>query len=276
MVEPALSVTVRQAGPIPLDIAFDLGSRELLAVVGPSGAGKTTLLRALAGLYRPAHGRIRCGDEVWLDTAAGVDRPPYVRRAGLMFQSYALFPHLTAGQNIACALGHLPRRKRAAAADALLARVQLAGFGDRKPAALSGGQQQRVALARALAREPAVLLLDEPLSAVDRRTRRQVHADLLALRDALAVPIILVTHDLEEACSLADRLAVIDRGELLQIGPTGEVMAAPRSRCVAEILDMEHVGSASPSTDAPRSKPLTLGAGGVIGLAADGSPRPDS
>lgn len=239
MTEPALSVTLQQVGPIPLDLAFDCAEGELLAIVGPSGAGKTTLLRAIAGLYRPGTGRIACQGAAWLDTAAGVDRPPHLRRAGLVFQSYALFPHLSARDNVACALGHVPRGARGVAATALLDRVHLNGLGDRKPAALSGGQQQRVALARALAREPDVLLLDEPLSAVDRRTRRQVHADLMSLRATVRAPMILVTHDVDEAVTLADRLAVIDHGRLLQIGATKEVLAAPASELVRELLDIE-------------------------------------
>ena len=233
-----LRLKIAQAGPIPFAAELTCAPGEMLAIVGPSGAGKTTLLRAIAGLYRPAAGQISCGGETWLDTAAGIDVPPHRRRVGLVFQSYALFPHMSALANVAAAMGRHPRGERAARARALLARVHLEGFEDRRPAALSGGQQQRVAVARALAREPAVLLLDEPFSAVDRRTRRQMHADLASLRQTLAIPILLVTHDLDEAGALADRLCVLDRGETLQTGPPAEVKSAPSSPRVRDALDL--------------------------------------
>jgi molybdate transport system ATP-binding protein len=242
MDRPALEVSARQAGPIPLDLAFTCAPGELLAVVGASGAGKSTLLRLIAGLYRPAQGRVVCNGAVWLDTATGEQVAPHARHVGLVFQSYALFPHLSARDNVAAALGHLPGRARREAADRLLARVQLGALADRKPAALSGGQQQRVALARALAREPEVLLLDEPFSAVDRRTRRQLQADLLTLRGGLRTPIILVTHDVDDAVALADRLAVLDHGRLLQIGPTRAVLDAPASALVRDLLDLPGAG----------------------------------
>ncbi|MEQ1692669.1 MAG: ATP-binding cassette domain-containing protein, partial [Gemmatimonas sp.] len=163
---------------------------------------------------------------------------PHERRTGLVFQSYALFPHLSARENVEIALSHVLRRDRQAAADAILARVGLAGTGARRPASLSGGEQHRVALARALAREPDILLLDEPFSAIDRRTRRRLQADLAALRGQLQAPIILVTHDLDEAIALADDVVVIDHGVMLQAGPVQEVLAAPNSDVVRAILDL--------------------------------------
>ncbi len=175
------------------------------------------MLRAIAGLYRPEHALITCAGERWTDTAANVFLPPHNRRVGYVFQSYALFPHLTALGNVEAALTHRPRGQREARARELLALMHLDGLETRKPGALSGGEQQRVALARALAREPRVLLLDEPLSAVDRRTRRQLRGELAALRSAVPIPIVLVTHDLDEAIALADRLIVMDRGEILQV-----------------------------------------------------------
>lgn len=239
--DEGLVVNLRQSDPIPLQAAFRCAPGELLALVGPSGSGKTTILRAIAGLYKVREGLIGCGGSLWFDTEAGIDLPAHERRVGLVFQSYALFPHLSALGNIAAALGHRPRAQRRERARELLATVHLAGLEDRKPAELSGGQQQRVALARALAREPAVLLLDEPFSAVDRRTRRLLHAELSELRKAIRVPIILVTHDLDEAGSLADRLAVLDRGELLQTGAPAEVAATPASQRVREALDLPEV-----------------------------------
>jgi molybdate transport system ATP-binding protein len=238
MPERSLYVRLRQAGPIPLNAELSCGEGELVALVGPSGSGKTTVLRSIAGLYRPREGRITCGSTVWFDAADGKYVPPHQRLVGLVFQSYALFPHMTALRNVMAALGHRPAWERETKARELLALVHLQGFEDRRPASLSGGEQQRVAVARALAREPAVLLLDEPFSAVDRRTRRGLHAELTELRKAVRMPIVLVTHDLDEAVALSDRICVLDRGDTLQTGSPGEVVNAPASARVADALDL--------------------------------------
>ena len=247
MAEAGLAVDLRADAPIPLDLAFAVAPGELVALVGPSGAGKTSVLKSIAGLLRPRDMRIHCAGAAWADSSAGLFVPPHRRRVGLLFQAYALFPHLSARANLEAALGHLPRRSRPARAEALLALVHLEGLGDRKPHQLSGGQQQRVALARALARDPAVLLLDEPFAAVDRRTRRALVAELQALRSSIRAPTLLVTHDLDEARALADRLLVLDRGRLLQEGPPDEVLAAPVSDAVRAALDLplQPVSSAS-------------------------------
>jgi molybdate transport system ATP-binding protein len=233
-----LRVQLRQAGPIPLAVEFSCSEGELLALVGPSGSGKSTTLRAIAGLYHPGSGVVTSGGTAWLDTARGIDLAPHQRRVGFVFQSYALFPHMTALGNVMAALGHRPAGERGNRARELLALVHLDGFERRRPAELSGGQQQRVAVARALAREPAVLLLDEPFSAVDRRTRRKLHAELAELRQAVRIPIVLVTHDIDEAAGLADRMCVIDQGETLQTGRAADLMAAPASPRVAAALDL--------------------------------------
>ena len=233
--DPALSLSFRRGGPAGVSADLTLAPGEILALTGPSGAGKTTLLRVVAGLVRPGEGRITCAGQVWLDTAAGLFVPPYRRRTGLVFQAYALLPHMTALQNILMAMGDLPGDQAREEARRLMTALDLPGLEDRKPANLSGGQQQRVALARALARRPSVLLLDEPLSAVDRRTRGRVREELAALRRAGGPPVLLVTHDLEEAVSLADRLAVMDAGRILQCGAPGEVLADPR---IIEVLDL--------------------------------------
>lgn len=233
-----LAISLTMTAPVPIAVDFACAPGELVALIGPSGAGKTTILRAIAGLNRAAAGRIACNGETWLDSAAGIRLPPHRRRVGLVFQSYALFPHLSALGNVIAALGHRPRGERRDRARELLGLVHLDGLEARRPAELSGGQQQRVALARALAREPMALLLDEPFSAVDRRTRRRLRDELAELRASVRAPIILVTHDLDEAAMLADRLVVIDHGELLQQGPAATVLAAPASDRVRAALDL--------------------------------------
>ncbi|MFH5927001.1 ABC transporter ATP-binding protein [Roseomonas xinghualingensis] len=239
--KPGLTVRLRAAGPIPLDLDLACAPGEVLALVGPSGAGKSTALRCLAGLHRPETGRVICNDAVWLDTGTGVDLPPHRRAVGMVFQDYALFPHMTALGNVAAAMGHLPRGRRHDRARELLTLVRLSGLEERRPAEMSGGQQQRVAVARALARDPAVLLLDEPFSAVDRATRRQLQEELAALRRVLSIPVLLVTHDLEEAAALGDRICVLHHGRGLQTAPAAELLARPVSAEVARLLDLRNI-----------------------------------
>ena len=248
----ALEVMVRADTPIPLDVAFRVEPGELLALVGHSGSGKSTILRTIAGLWRPTEARVTIGGTVWLDTARGVAVPPHRRRVGIVFQSYALFPHMTAAANVITALEHLPRSERRAEAERLLALVNLTGLGGRRPAELSGGQQQRVAVARALARNPDVLLLDEPFSALDRAARETLYREILALRRGLRMPVVLVTHDMDEAKLLADRMVVIEAGHVLKAGTTGEVMFDPvvlRSMGVQEAGAVIHARIAAQETD---------------------------
>lgn len=223
----ALEVTARATAPIPLDVAFRVEPCELLALVGHSGSGKSTMLRTIAGLWTPTEASVSVNGEVWLDTARRVDLAPHRRRVGIVFQSYALFPHMTALANVMAAMGHRPAQERESEARRLLALVNLAGLENRRPAALSGGQQQRVAVARALARQPAALLLDEPFSAVDRATRENLYEEIRRLRAHLAMPTVLVTHDMEEARLLADRMVVIEHGHVVRAGPTGDVLFDP-------------------------------------------------
>jgi molybdate transport system ATP-binding protein len=171
-----------------------------------------------------AEGTIACGGEVWLDTAAGIDVVARRRRAGFVFQSYALFPHMSAIENVMAALADLPAAARRDAASALLARVHLTGIEDRKPGELSGGQQQRVAVARALARRPRVLLLDEPFSAVDQPTRRRLQTEMMELRGELAMPIVLVTHNIDDVARLADSLVLISDGKTMASGAVNDVL----------------------------------------------------
>jgi molybdate transport system ATP-binding protein len=236
-----LHVHLYATAPIPLDLTLTCAPGELLALVGPSGSGKTTILRCIAGLHHPTRGHITCDGATWLDTPQSIDLPPQQRRIGLVFQGYALFPHMTALGNVAAALGHLPSRERAAHATAMLAQVGLEGLEGRRPAGLSGGQQQRVALARALARDPTALLLDEPFSAVDRPTRRELYRVLASLRERLAIPAVLVTHDLGEAVRLADRMAVLHQGRVLQQGAPDDVAARPDDALVARLLDVDEL-----------------------------------
>ncbi|WP_322895818.1 MULTISPECIES: molybdenum ABC transporter ATP-binding protein [unclassified Yoonia] len=218
-----LEVMARADGPIPLDVAFRVAPGQVLALVGPSGSGKTTILRVIAGLWHPSVARVAVGDEIWLDSAKAVKYPTYRRRVGMVFQNYALFPHMSAAQNVMAAMD----RADPGEARRILDLVNLQGLADRKPAQLSGGQQQRVAVARALARRPQVLLLDEPFSAVDRATREKLYGEIIALRAHLAMPVVLVTHDMNEAQMLADQIVLIDKGRVLRQGSTAEVMSDP-------------------------------------------------
>ncbi len=233
-----LQVSLKNDLLVRLAADFDCASGELLGLVGPSGSGKTTLLRAVAGLFksRALRGHVKVGDapgEVWFDSARAVALPPQQRRVGLVFQQYALFPHLTAIENVAIAADKDWTKSRF---DELFERMGLSGLQHRRPSQLSGGQQQRVALARALAREPQVLLLDEPFSAVDAPTRQALYRELAALRQRVAIPMVLVTHDLDEARRLTDRVVILDAGESLQVGPPAKVFASPRNARVAELV----------------------------------------
>lgn len=240
----ALEVMANAASPIPLDIAFRVEPGEMLALVGHSGSGKTTTLRTIAGLWTPTEARVTVNGETWLDTARRIDMAPHRRRTGVVFQSYALFPHMTALSNVMAAMGHVPAGERQARARRLLSLVNLQGFEERRPSALSGGQQQRVAVARALAREPSALLLDEPFSAVDRATRERLYEEIRQLRAHLAMPTVLVTHDLEEARLLADRMVVIEHGRVVRSGSTAEVMFDPAA---LRAMGLREVASSLPA-----------------------------
>ena len=224
-----------------LDAELACGRGEVLALVGPSGSGKSTLLRCIAGLHTPAGGRIECGGETWLDTVSGKNLSTARRRIGMVFQNYALFPHLSALENVLEGMDDTGSAEALERAQRLLRKVHLDGLEQRRPHELSGGQQQRVAVARALAREPHVLLLDEPFSAVDRATREKLYGELAELRRDLDMPVILVTHDLEEAVMLADRMTILSRGRSLQSGPPLEVMQRPATVDVARLVGLRNV-----------------------------------
>ncbi|MEO8543858.1 MAG: ABC transporter ATP-binding protein [Burkholderiaceae bacterium] len=233
-----LQAQLYQAGPIPLQARIHCAAGELLALVGPSGSGKTSVLRALAGLLRPTQGHICLGDTVWFDSDSGIDVPAERRPVGMVFQHYALFPHLSALDNVRLAL---PQRASAETALRLLADMQLDGLASRMPLELSGGQRQRVALARALARAPGLLLLDEAFAAVDQPTRQSLYDELAKLRARVSLPIVMVTHDLREARTLADRICILDAGATLQHGTPQHVMSQPRNARVAALVGLRDI-----------------------------------
>jgi molybdate transport system ATP-binding protein len=237
-------------GALELAVDLEVGAGECLALAGPSGAGKTSVLRVVAGLLRPRRGRVVAAGETWLDTASGIELPPEGRRCGYLFQEYALFPHLTAWQNVAYPLRGVPRGERRRRAVELLERFGLSARADQRPRTLSGGERQRVALARVLARDPGVLLLDEPLSALDARTRAGAARELAGVLRDLEVPSLLVTHDFAEAAQLGDRVGVIDAGRVIQEGTPTELAAAPRSAFVADFTGaVVLTGVAGPGAD---------------------------
>ena len=235
---------VRTLPGFSLTASFDVG-RETLVLFGPSGSGKSLTLQALAGIDRPDGGRITLGaddDEVVLfDAQQGVQRKPQERRIGYVPQTLALFPHLSVLENVVYGLRRQPRTAREEHGKRLLALMRITEFADRFPRQLSGGQQQRVALARALAVEPRLLLLDEPFTALDGPTRRELGAQVRRIHDERGIPVLLVTHDRDEAFALADRIAVIDQGRILQISSREDAFARPLSRRVAELVGIENV-----------------------------------
>jgi molybdate transport system ATP-binding protein len=221
------TVTLEQL-TVPLrtfELHLSLAVDSTVALIGPSGAGKSTVLNAIAGLVKPTAGSIRCDGKTWFDADRGVFLPPEERRVGLVFQDYALFPHLTVRQNVEYA--------RKASADAYLERFGIGHLKDARPGSLSGGERQRVALARALARDPVILLLDEPLSALDAHTKIDVRAELQQLLAELEIPTLLVTHDFEDAAALAGEVGVLVEGQLRQTGSPTDLVAQPADAFVA-------------------------------------------
>ncbi|CAN5267944.1 ABC transporter ATP-binding protein [soil metagenome] len=242
----AVDVAVRR-GLLELRAAFEVAAGEVVAIVGPNGAGKSTLLQLVAGLLHPHSGTIRLAGAVLEDTASGHSAAVADRRVGMLFQDYLLFEHLRVRDNVAFG----PRSRGASRdearsiADRWLARVGLAEHADRRPATLSGGQQQRVALARALACDPACLLLDEPLSALDAETRTDIRRELRRHLADFPGPVLLVTHEPLEALALADRLVVLEAGSITQVGAPTEVARHPRSEWVARLVGVNLLSGTS-------------------------------
>ncbi len=242
-----LKVKISQNTPSPLQISLECAPGELHALVGPSGSGKTTVLRTIAGLNAPSRGKIECNGEVCFeanDLGSKVwQLSPAERACGFLFQQYALFPHLNALGNVTIPLQNsaLKKSERNAISMDLLDRMGIANLAERMPNQLSGGQQQRVALARALARQPKILLLDEPFSAIDAPTCQGLYKTLAELRTDLNIPILLVTHDLRETDLLADRITVIDQSISLQTAAPQTLFQKPRNSRVAELVGISNM-----------------------------------
>src|SRR5580658_9690872 len=213
-------------------VSLSVDEGELFALLGPSGCGKTTLLRLIAGFERPDAGRIL------IDGSDVTQMPPYRRPVNMMFQSYALFPHLDVAGNIAFGLKQegMDRTRRDARVAEMLALVQMSDYARRRPHELSGGQKQRVALARALAKMPKLLLLDEPLAALDRKLREETRLELIGIQERVGTSFVFVTHDQEEALGMASRIAVMNQGRVVQLGPSAEIYERPNSRFVADFV----------------------------------------
>ncbi len=231
---------VKRLPGFTLDVDWS-ASGGVAALFGPSGAGKTLTLACMAGLLRPDAGRIVVDGRVLFDAAAGVDVPPQARRVGYVFQGYALFPHRTAAENIGFGLRDRPRAERERRVAEIVARLGLGGFERRYPSELSGGQRQRVALGRALAIDPALLLLDEPLSALDAPLRAALRNDLRAVLSEWGTAAVVVTHDFSEAYRLGDRIVVYADGRVVQAAPRAELLWQPASEAVARIMGIQNV-----------------------------------
>jgi putrescine transport system ATP-binding protein len=229
------------------DVSVAINKGEIFALLGSSGCGKSTLLRMLAGFETPTQGAITLGGKDIVSV------PPHQRPINMMFQSYALFPHLSVWDNIAFGLRRdgLPKDEIAARVEQMLSLVQLQAYGKRKPHQLSGGQQQRVALARSLAKRPQLLLLDEPLGALDKKLRERTQMELVGIIEEVGVTCVMVTHDQDEAMSMATRIAVMSEGRILQVGAPGEIYETPNCRFVADFIGSVNLFNGSVSVDEP-------------------------
>jgi molybdate transport system ATP-binding protein len=231
---------VKRLPGFTLDVEWSAGD-DVAVLFGPSGAGKTLTLQCLAGLLKPDAGRIVVGGRVLFDAEAGIDLPPQRRGLGYVFQGYALFPHLTVAANVAFGLRGRARAEVARRTSEVIERMGLGGLEDRRPDEISGGQRQRVALGRALAPDPAFLLLDEPLSALDARLRQSLREEMATILSDWQVPAVLVTHDFQEAYRLGDQIVVYEAGQVIQTAPRSELLWRPASERVAGILGIRNI-----------------------------------
>ncbi len=262
------------------DVTITINKGEIFALLGSSGCGKSTLLRMLGGFETPTAGQIS------LDGKDIVNVPPYQRPINMMFQSYALFPHLSVWDNVAFGLRRdgLPKDQIAARVEKMLALVQLSAYGKRKPHQLSGGQQQRVALARSLSKRPQLLLLDEPLGALDKKLRERTQIELVNIIEQVGVTCVMVTHDQDEAMSMATRIAVMSEGRILQVGRPGEIYETPNCRFVADFIGSVNLFPGRVTVDEPdhviiESKEglhyVNHGITGTTGMEVDVAVRPE-
>ncbi|MBW8638461.1 ABC transporter ATP-binding protein [Hoeflea sp. WL0058] len=258
------------------DVSLEIEPGSFVALLGPSGCGKTTLLRIVAGLEHPSDGVIRIGNETVVDTAKRIDVPSNKRRLGMVFQSYALWPHMTVEQNIAYPLRKqgVPRSEWPARVASAIASVGLPALLDRRPSQLSGGQQQRVAIARAIAARPRVLLLDEPLSNLDASLRDQLRRELRMIHDREGITTILVTHDQEEAAMLADLVAVVRDGGIVQVGSPSDILDRPADQQVASFVGYGNFLSATVLESAKGRIELVLSDGQKLALDHAGEHMP--
>ena len=250
------------------EVSLSIGKGEIFALLGSSGCGKSTLLRMLAGFEKPTSGRIMLGGQ---DVA---NMPPYDRPVNMMFQSYALFPHLNIWENIAFGLKRegLPAAEVQQRTDEMLALVQLTPYAKRKPHQLSGGQQQRVALARSLAKRPKLLLLDEPLGALDKKLREQTQFELVNIIEKVGVTVVMVTHDQEEAMTMASRIAIMSKGRVLQVGTPEEIYEHPRNKFVADFIGNVNLFAGKLTVDEPDRCAATTAIGEVhVGHGVSGT-----
>jgi putrescine transport system ATP-binding protein len=250
------------------EVSLSIGKGEIFALLGSSGCGKSTLLRMLAGFEKPTSGRILLGGQ---DVAA---MPPYDRPVNMMFQSYALFPHLDIWENVAFGLKRegLPKAEIQQRTDEMLALVQLTPYAKRKPHQLSGGQQQRVALARSLAKRPKMLLLDEPLGALDKKLREQTQFELVNIIEKVGVTVVMVTHDQEEAMTMASRIAIMSKGRVLQVGTPEEIYEHPSNRFVADFIGNVNLFEGRLSVDEADRCAATTGIGEIqVGHGVSGT-----
>lgn len=262
------------------DVSVEINKGEIFALLGSSGCGKSTLLRMLAGFETPTSGKILlAGQDI-------IAVPPYQRPINMMFQSYALFPHLSVWDNIAFGLRRdgLPKDEIAARVEQMLKLVQLSNYAKRKPHQLSGGQQQRVALARSLAKRPQLLLLDEPLGALDKKLREQTQMELVGIIEEVGVTCVMVTHDQDEAMSMATRIAVMSEGRILQVGAPGEIYETPNCRFVADFIGSVNMFEGSVTDDEPDhviietpegQHYITHGITGTLGMPVSVAVRPE-
>ncbi|ARO28736.1 MULTISPECIES: ABC transporter ATP-binding protein [unclassified Rhizobium] len=254
------------------DLSLNIYHREFFALLGASGCGKSTLLRMLAGFEQPSSG------EIILDGTDLAGTPPYKRPVNMMFQSYALFPHMTVEKNIAFGLKQdgMPKDEIVERVTQMLKLVKLEQFASRKPNQLSGGQRQRVALARSLAKRPKVLLLDEPLGALDKKLREETQFELMDLQQTLGLTFVVVTHDQEEAMTMADRIAVMSHGQVVQVATPGEIYEAPNCRFVADFIGDVNIFDGKVTTSGSGAVEISVESGLTIRTAATEAPATGS